>query len=99
MKQTVKKTPFARVVRDDGIRATGWGGAKKRTYEVRRETNEEVMTEALLQRGEIRIRVAVQIKKYGGNFVGYHGASFYTKVGSIKEARELVANLKKSLED
>jgi hypothetical protein len=97
MSDIVKKTPFARVIKDDGIRVMG---AKKRTWEVRRETNEELMTQLLLKRGEIRLRVTVQIKHpHTRHFVGYHGASFYTTVGSIKEARELVANLRKSLED
>ena len=56
------------------------------------------MTQALLKDGEINLRIWVQIKQ-GSRWVGYQGALVKFTVGSIKEAREVIANLKKSLED
>jgi len=56
------------------------------------------MTQALLRKGVIKLRLALQIQRTNGKFVGYQGSGFTFEVASIKEAREVVANLKKSLE-
>ena len=57
------------------------------------------MTQALLRKGVIKLRLALQIQRTNGKFVGYQGSGFTFEVASIKEAREVVANLRKSFEE
>ena len=68
---------------------------KQRTYEVRRETNEEVMQHALNVAGKIRVRVSLHIYDNRGSYVGYQGSGIIKEVGSIAEARKLRNELHK----
>jgi hypothetical protein len=83
----MKKTNYFQIV-----------GKHKRLSERRRETNEEIMTQALLRRGWIDFRLFLLLK-HGRAWVGYHGLNIRFKVSSIKQAREVIANLRASFEE
>ena len=82
----LKKNTFVRYV-----------GGRKKTYEVRRESNDEILHRTVLLGQPICLRVLVQIRhpEAGGRYVGWQGLSLKKRVDTIEQAREFVAQIRK----
>ncbi len=64
---------------------------RARPYQVRRETNEEIMHRSILERGFVRLRFQPQILHPDmGTYAGYQGAAITIDMDEIKQARELI---------
>lgn len=73
-------------------------GSTKRLIEQRKETNEELMNDSLLRTGKIKLRLVVMVFSKR-KWWGYQGAQIKFEAKSIREVREIIANLKDSLEE
>ena len=66
----------------------------KRTIEVRKESELEIMHDCLRAGKSITLRVLVQVRDMHGNYMGWHGASWLEKFWTIGRAQDFVKNFK-----
>lgn len=96
-----KKTD--KVVRDVGhkIHVGGNRGRIMRTTrEFRKDTNQEIVQDAVNKRGFARLSVFVKVrseKNPGLGYLGYHGASISIDVPSFEMSEQFVLRLKQSV--
>lgn len=98
MGKRVKKIPIERI-ESGGMRKDGWvRKGNKKVRHLRKESNNDLLTQAYNHRGSIRLNILLRIKHWEtGNYAGWNGSAIMVDAASPAKATEFYAEFKKAV--